>query len=160
MRESPWAVYVAGSRHMTQAAHADLVRERLRPYLLAMDSVLIHGAGRGPGGLLWERGKGALGCDKIAHLLASQSPFGCRIIECPALWDYPLEPSGLSGEQGRAAGPIRNKLCTEILSAHFRAGYRLAMLAFSTGGAGTEGAIRLVRQMKEPVLFEKIDVTL
>lgn len=160
MKRSPWCVYVAGSRHMTEDKHVDLVRDHIRPYLVGMDSVLIHGSGGGPGGIPWARGKGALGCDKIAHALASKSPFGCRIIECPALWGYPLEPSGLSGAQGAAAGPIRNKLCADILAAHYRAGYRLAMIAFSAGGSGTEGAIRLVKKLKEPVLFEKIDVKL
>ncbi len=143
---------------MTEIRHTALVREQLLRYLTGWQSVLIHGVGDGPDGSPWARGKGVLGCDRIADKIARSSPFLCRVIMCPALWDY--EPSGLSGEQGRAAGPIRNKLCVDILAAHYRAGYRLAMLAFSAGGAGTEGAIRLVQKLKEPVLFEKIDVTL
>lgn len=137
----PWCVFVSGSRDMTWQ-HEPLVREKLAPYEREYSTV-IHGMGEG-------RHKGIPGCDRIVDQVARD----LGIVAIPALWHA----------QGLKAGPRRNYLCAEILLAFGLAGYSLAMLAFSTGGRGTEGAHRLVKYLSEtrsyPVKIEKITVTL
>jgi hypothetical protein len=124
--------------------HEALVREKLAPYAREYSTV-IHGMGEG-------RHKGIPGCDRIADQVARD--LGMHIVAIPALWRI----------QALNAGPRRNALCAEILFAFGPAGYSLAMLAFSTGGPGTEGAHRLVKYLHEkrsyPVQIEKIAVTL
>lgn len=140
----PWAVFVTGSRDLEWVAHHDLIYDKLVPYM-SYGSALIHGMGKG-------RTPGGCGCDRIAAHAAAT--IGLRVLGFPALWT----------QQGNPAGPIRNTLCAEVLLAMGRAGYRLACLAFSTGGPGTEGAYREVSKQSQKsgqvVLMEKIDIQL
>lgn len=141
----PWAVMASGSRDMGWG-HSDLVREALKPFEGVRQSLLIHGAGEG-------RNATVPGCDRVVADIASFLKF--RVHGYPALWNL----------QNKPAGPIRNTLCCEVLLAHGRAGYRMAFLAFSTGGAGTEGVLKIVRarnidSAKGLIQIEKIDVTL
>ena len=142
--ERPWCVMVSGSRDMMWH-HADLIEDKLRPFSGIRQSLMIHGAGEG-------RRPPIPGCDRVAADIAVHLKF--RVHGYPALWNL----------QDKGAGPIRNHLLTDILRAHGKAGYRLAMLAFSTGGPGTEGALGLVRLMAQAydqeITIEKIDVTL
>lgn len=146
--ERPWAVFVSGSRDIDWG-QSDLLRAKLDPFAKVRQSVLIHGAGEG-------RTASIAGCDRVVDDVWRQEawPHSARIIRCPALWNL----------QSMAAGPIRNRLCAEVLSAHEAAGYRLAFLAFSTGGAGTADAIRAVERViardSLTVQQEKIDVVL
>ncbi len=138
----PWCVFVTGSRDLEWEKHWTLVRDKLRPFDVPRSAV-IHGAGGGR--------NGRPGCDEITDRAADQ--FGFRVLRFPALWDL----------QRRAAGPIRNRLCVDTWVAHQRAGYRLACLAFSTGGTGTEGALLLAKGLSaglELVQIERIGVTL
>lgn len=141
---APWAVMVSGSRDMMWH-HADLVAEKLKPFSGIRQSILIHGAGEG-------RRATVPGFDRVAADVAVSRELGFRVHGYPALWNL----------QELAAGPIRNKLLLEILLAHGQAGYRMAFLAFSTGGPGTEGALRGVRACHQSgsIHIEKIDVTL
>jgi hypothetical protein len=106
--------------------------------------VVLHGDGEGR--------NGSVGCDKLVHDAAEA--LGFRVHAFPADWD----------RQGKAAGPRRNKLVAEVLFAHGPAGFELAFLALSTGGPGTEGAHKIVTDMKKardyPVHIEKLQVTL
>jgi hypothetical protein len=136
---------VSGSRDMMWH-HADIIEDKLRPFSGVRQSLVIHGAGEG-------RRVTVPGCDRVAADVASHLKF--RVHGYPALWNT----------QGPPAGPIRNELLSEILLAHGRAGYRMALLAFSTGGPGTEGALKIVRSLnitsaKGEIQIEKIDVTL
>ena len=139
----PWAVMVSGSRDMDWR-HSFLIRDKLEPFakVESNQNLVIHGAGSGH--------LGACGCDRVAANAASE--LGFRVHGYPALWNL----------QDKSAGPIRNKLLLEILLAHGQAGYRMAFLAFSTGGPGTEGALRGVRgcSKSHEIQIEKIDVTL
>lgn len=140
--ERPWAIMVSGSRDMLWH-HSDLICDTLKPLSGIRQSVVIHGAGEG-------RHVTVPGCDRVAADIASYLKF--RVHGYPALWNL----------QEKAAGPIRNKLLLEVLLAHGQAGYRMAFFAFSTGGAGTEGALRGVRACSRAseIQIEKIDVTL
>lgn len=142
--ERPWCVMVSGSRDMGWG-HSDLVHEKLKPFAGIRHSLLIHGAGEGRTALV-------AGCDRVAADIGRH--LNLRVHGYPALWNL----------QNKGAGPTRNHLLADILRAHGKAGYRMAMLAFSTGGTGTEGALGLVRLMAEAhdlaILIEKIDVTL
>lgn len=149
--ERPWAVLISGSRDMDWK-HSDLIRSRLTPLSGVPQSVLLHGAGDG-------RRPTIAGCDRVAVDVAKQ--LGLRVHGYPALWDYP--PS--IGVSSKAAGPQRNALLVTLLLALEKQGYRLAFLAFSTGGPGTEGMLKLVRMADETqaigdIQIEKIDVTL
>jgi hypothetical protein len=140
--ERPWAAMVSGSRDMLWH-HADLIEDKLKPFSGIRQSLVIHGAGEG-------RRAPIPGCDRVAADVASYLKF--RVHGFPALWNL----------QDKSAGPIRNQLLLEILLAHGQAGYRMAFLAFSTGGPGTEGALRGVRSCSKSheIQIEKIDVTL
>lgn len=139
----PWAVFVTGSRDL-EWDHHDLIYEKLETFPRA-GAVLIHGVGAGRTSLV-------PGCDRVAACVAKALDW--RINGFPALWD----------QQSKAAGPIRNQLCVQVLLAMGKAGYQLACLAFSTGGPGTEGAYRLVSEQSQKsgqvVLMEKIDIQL
>jgi hypothetical protein len=137
----PWCVFVSGSRDLTWD-HEPLILKELKPFS-GPYAVLIHGMGEG-------RTEQIPGCDRVADKVAQD--LGFHIIACRALWEL----------QGKSAGPVRNKLCAKILIAHRSAGYRLAMLAFSTGGPGTESALASVRSEMGavPVQIEKFTVTL
>lgn len=140
----PWCVFVSGSRDLTWDKHYVLVRDTLRPFFREGVSVVIHGDGPG-------RTKQIPGCDKIAGRVGEQ--FATRVYAIPALWL----------EQGNVAGPIRNRLCVDFWVAHHRAGYRLAMVAFNTGGSGTADALRQAKNLSaglERVQIEDISVTL
>ncbi len=139
--DRPWAVMVSGSRDMDWS-HASLVEEKLKPFSGKREDLLIHGAGEG-------RDATVPGFDRVAADIAHHLKM--RVHGFPALWNI----------QDKAAGPIRNRLLLEILLAHGQAGYRMAFLAFSTGGPGTEGALRGVRacSQSEKIQIEKIDVT-
>lgn len=140
--DRPWCVMVSGSRDMGWG-HSSLVEEKLNPFSGHRQSLLIHGAGEG-------RSATVAGFDRVA---ADMGRFlKMRVHGYPALWNI----------QDKSAGPIRNKLLLEILLAHGQAGYRMAFLAFSTGGPGTEGALRGVRacSQSDKIQIEKIDVTL
>lgn len=140
--DEPWCVFVSGSRDLTWDAHWVLVKEHLRRFR-GPHSVLIHGAGPG--------GDGAVGCDWIADRAGHDLDFA--VYAFPALWKL----------WNKSAGPIRNRLCVDVWSAFGDAGYRLAMLGFSTGGTGTEGALELARRAAggvTPALIERIPVTL
>lgn len=140
--ERPWAVMVSGSRDMMWH-HSDLIEDKLRPFSGIRNSLVIHGAGEG-------RRVTVPGCDRVAADIAAHLKF--RVHGYPALWNL----------LDKSAGPIRNRLLLEILLAHGQAGYRMAFLAFSTGGPGTEGALRGVRacSQSDKIQIEKIDVTL
>lgn len=145
----PWAVFVSGSRNLTWG-HMDLVVEKLTPFSTPRQSLLIHGAGEGGNATI-------PGCDRVAAEAARHLKM--VVFGFPALWNL----------FDTAAGPIRNRLCAEVLFAHGAAGYRLAFLAFSSGGAGTSSAIREVKNVQardagklQPLALhtEIIDVTL
>lgn len=139
----PWAVFVSGSRDFG-LAQAEMLREALRPFTSGdrEHSVIIHGAG-----------PGNPGCDWLVEQIAFNH-FSLRTLPLPALW----------AQQKKGAGPIRNTLCAAVLLAHARAGYRPAFRGFSTGGAGTEGAAKVTRELFEQhgveLDYQKIDVTL
>lgn len=138
----PWCVMVSGSRDMLWH-HADLIEDKLKPFAGVRQSLVIHGAGEG-------RISTIPGCDRVAAIAASYLKF--RVHGYPALWNI----------QNKGAGPIRNNLLLHVLLAHGQAGYRMAFLAFSTGGPGTEGALRdvLHSDARSDITIEKIDVTL
>lgn len=143
--DRPWCVMVSGSRDMLWH-HADLIEDELKPFAGVRQSLVIHGAGEG-------RTSTIPGCDRVAADVASYLKF--RVHGYPALWNT----------QNKGAGPIRNNLLVDVLISHWRAGYRAAFLAFSTGGKGTEGALKIVGARSEvetggKILIEKIDVTL
>ncbi len=140
---SPWCVFVSGSRDL-EWSHEPLIREELAPF--AGDyATVIHGMGEG-------RNKITPGCDRVVDVVARDLWF--HIVAIPALWKI----------QELAAGPIRNNLCVQTLLAFGKHGYRLAMLGFSTGGKGTEGALEKMRRASDcedaHVLIKKIPVTL
>ena len=135
--DKPWCVFVAGSRDLTWEPHYVLVKERLR-HFMGQHSVLIHGAGPG-------RKEGVPGCDAIADRIGNE--LGFSVYAFPALWKL----------QGGAAGPIRNRLCIDVWLAFQRAGYRLVMLGFSTGGVGTEGAMEIARHMSRDLTVVNIE---
>lgn len=137
----PWCVFVSGSRDLEWDKHRSLVEEALRPFRHEW-SALIHGHGTG--------------CDAIADRVGDILRF--RVYRFPARWDLHRNP-----DQRNRAGPIRNRLCARVWVAFHEAGYRLAMLGFSTGGPGTEGAIKLAKNLSAgipEVLIEKISITL
>lgn len=140
---APWCVFVSGSRDLDWK-HEPLIFEKLSPFA-SPGARVIHGMGDG-------RNPETPGCDRVADKVAQD--LGFHIIALPALWEI----------QSRKAGPIRNRLCAEVLRAHQSAGFRLAFLGFSTGGPGTEGAhqiiLKLVAKGACLVRIEKISVTL
>ncbi len=142
MTDAPWCLFVSGSRDLRRE-HYPLVRDKIEPFATP-GGVLIHGDGDGR--------NGSIGCDKLAERAGEH--WGLRIIPIPADWD----------RLGKRGGPLRNRVCAEILMAHSYGIYRLAFLAFSTGGPGTEGAHKIVtdlsRQHNEPIHIEKFQVTL
>lgn len=144
--KAPWCVFVSGSRDLGWDAHYDLVLRELTSFkeISRLEPTLIHGSGPGR--------NGEPGCDRLAHRAGQE--LGFRVHGFPALWDL----------QGKRAGPVRNKLCAEILLAHFTAGYAPAFLGFSTGGPGTEGAHALMVKIRDqdsvPVQIKKIDIVL
>jgi hypothetical protein len=132
-------VFVSGSRDL-QWSHQEIIREELKPFV-GQYSTVIHGMGEG-------RKSYIPGCDRVADFAARE--MGFHIIAIPALWD----------EQHLAAGPIRNRLCAQMLLLFGKHGYRLAMLGFSTGGKGTEGALELMERLYDreqaDVLIKKV----
>jgi hypothetical protein len=138
----PWCVFVSGSRDLHWESEW-LIRQELTPFV-ARYSTVIHGMGEG-------RKAYVAGCDRVVDSAARE--MGFHIIAIPALWD----------EQQHAAGPIRNRLCTQVLLAFGKHGYRMAMLGFSTGGKGTEGALELMKRLYDrehaDVLIKKVPVT-
>ncbi len=148
MTEAPWCLFVSGSRDLRRE-HLKLVRDKIEPFATPRCGVLIHGDGEGR--------NGSIGCDRLAQMAAEH--WGLRIIAIPADWD----------RLGKKAGPLRNRVCAEVLLAHRIASYRLAFLAFSTGGPGTEGAHKIVQDLyhpdrkpmvSTPIHIEKFQITL
>lgn len=139
----PWCVFVSGSRDLRRE-HLPLLQGALEKYVEPRGAVLLHGDGVGR--------SGSIGADQLANHAGEK--LGFRVHPFPADWD----------RLGKAAGPIRNRLVAEILFAHEPAGYRLAFLAFSTGGPGTEGAHALIQKLQIsrgiPVQIEKFQVKL
>jgi hypothetical protein len=140
---TPWAILVSGSRDLRRE-HYTLVRQQLTPYSKIRGGVLIHGDGDGR--------NGSVGADQLARHAGEALGFTCYGF--PADWD----------RFQKRAGPIRNRLCVEVLFAFAHAGYRLGFLAFPTGGPGTAGAIQLVEESRDTrgigVHIEKFQVSL
>lgn len=140
---APWCLFVSGSRDLRRE-HYPLVRDKIEPFGTPGGGVLIHGDGEGR--------NGSIGCDKLARMAAEY--WGLRVIPIPADWE----------RLGKRAGPLRNRVCVEVLLAHCYGIYRPAFLAFSTGGPGTEGAHKIVVDQSliqnEPVHIEKFVITL
>lgn len=143
LSEMPWAIFVSGSRDLRRE-HFKLVYQKLTPYSKIRGGVLIHGAGEGR--------NGSVGCDKLVH--DAGEALGFTVYGFPADWD----------RLGKRAGPVRNRLCAEVLFAFARSAFRLGFLAFPTGGPGTAGAIKIVEDLSRmhsvPVQIEKFPVTL
>ena len=142
--EQPLALFASGSRTLDYK-HVPLIKSMLleqRGEVWFQSPVIIHGAGRGV--------DGAPGFDKLVDIHARASEY--RVLPIPALWEI----------QGKVGGPIRNRLCAEILLAHARAGYWPVFRGFSTGGPGTENAYKVVLDVFEKagryVDAQKIDV--
>jgi len=101
----------------------------LEKYATPRRGVFIHGAGVGR--------NGSIGFDGLASVAAEK--LGFCVYGFPADWErFP-----------KSGGPIRNRLCVGVLFAFKAAGYRLAFVAFPTGGPGTSGAIDLVTKQRD-----------
>ncbi len=139
----PWCVFVSGSRDL-EWKHEPLVREKLQPFL-GPSATVIHGMGQG-------RKPTVPGADRVVARVAQD--LGFHIIAIPALWV----------QQDKRAGPVRNHLCGRVLYEFGLHGYRSAFLGFSTGGAGTEGALAMVERIRDseryPIQIERVKVTL
>jgi hypothetical protein len=139
----PWCVFGSGSRDLRRE-HYPLVQQVFQKYAEPRGGVFIHGDGEGR--------NGSVGFDKLAAHASEKLGFRCYGF--PADWERFEKP----------AGPIRNRLCIEVLFAFKDAGYRLAFVAFPTGGAGTGGAIKLVTKMSAArgvvVQIEQFPITL
>ena len=142
-KEMPWCVFVSGSRDL-EWSHQEIIAPELMTFL-GPYATLIHGKGKG-------RSSTVPGCDRVVDVTARE--MGFNVLPIPALWNI----------QGNGAGPIRNGLCAQLLLTFGRCGYRMAMLGFSTGGRGTEGALELMRRLYDrqtaDVLIKKIEVKL
>lgn len=141
--KDPWCLFVSGSRDLRHE-HFPLVRQVLSLYTSPYSGVLLHGDGPGR--------NGSVGADTLAARAGDK--LGYVTYGFPADWD----------RFNKKAGPIRNRLVTEIFLAHHASSYQLGFVAFSTGGPGTEGAHRLVKTLSQersiPVHIEKFQVTL
>lgn len=139
----PWCVFGCGSRDLRRE-HYPKIKSVLEEYAEPRGGVFIHGDGEGR--------NGSVGFDKLAAHAAEKH--GLRCYGFPADWERLKKP----------AGPIRNRLCVELLFAFRAAGYRLAFVAFPTGGPGTGRTIDLVAKMRRErdvlVRIEQFPVTL
>ncbi len=129
---------------ISAAEHYPLIQSTLKKYSEPRGGVFIHGEGEGR--------NGSVGFDKLAAHAAEK--LGLRCYGFPADWDR-LE---------KRAGPLRNRLCAELLFAFEPLGYRLAFVAFPTGGPGTASATSLVTKLSAErgiaVQIERFPVTL
>lgn len=118
LSRKPRAILVTGSRHATGTAWEVTVHHRI---LAIKPSVVIHGD--------------APGIDTIASHVAFSLNVP-RIIALPARW----------GEEGRAAGPIRNrKMITKLLDCELE-GYDIGVEAFHHDILNSKGTLDCVRQ--------------
>jgi hypothetical protein len=122
----PWCVFGSGSRDLRRD-HYPRILAALEKYAAPSGGVFIHGDGEGR--------NGSVGFDKLAAHAAEKLGFRCYGF--PADWERLKKP----------AGPIRNRLCAEVLFAFKGAGYRIAFIAFPTGSTGTGRTIDLVTKM-------------
>lgn len=140
--DKPWVVLVSGSRDLGWNHIAEVARY-IEPFSRVKYSIVIHGAG--PAG----KRLGAVGCDRLVDTVART--LKVRVFAALPLFD----------QQGPPGGPIRNQLMLNILTSHHMAGYRLAAGFFSTGGAGTEGMLRLAKAITTvPIAISEFPIEL
>ena len=143
-----YEIDIAGQRFaatpQSRPPYPSLIKAALEKYAEPRGGVFIHGDGEGR--------NGSIGFDKLA--VAAAERLGFRHYGFPADWERLKKP----------AGPIRNRLCAEVLFAFEGAGYRLAFIAFPTGSTGTGRTIDLVTKLRAergiPVQIEQFPVTL
>jgi hypothetical protein len=119
-------IIATGDRYGVFAEWRQVVTDAFRdPGRRGRTGVLLHGDST-------PVRKGAMGCDKIAAKIAGMH--GWAVVPVPAMWD----------DQGKAAGPIRNRRMLKIGLALQEQGYELRVYAFHDYLANSKGTLNMV----------------
>jgi len=132
-----FALLVCGSRNWTEE---EPIRNRLKAY--PPGTILIHG----DCGHYDEKTSTLFGADRIAALIG-KTELGHDPLPMPAPWN----------RKGRKAGPIRNRLMTEVLARLRWCGYQTAVEAFPLpSSSGTWITVNLSRKLNFRVTITEL----